>query len=101
MIILNIFIFSFTSEVTIAVVILQKNDASQGKPIALFSTTLWYIGLKYNIMDKQACALVKALKPIRYYGMHSNIIAYVPRSTIKDNLCQLDSEGRRGRWISK
>ena len=52
-------------------------------------------------MDKQACALVKALKSIRYYGMHSNIIAYVLGSTIKDIFYQLDSEGRRGRWISK
>jgi hypothetical protein len=46
-------------------------------------------------------ALVKALKDFRDYILCSNILAYVPTSTINDILTQLDSEGRRGKWFSK
>jgi hypothetical protein len=52
-------------------------------------------------MEKQAYALVKALKDFRDYILHSKILAYVPTSTIKDILTQPDSEGRRGKWIAK
>jgi hypothetical protein len=33
--------------------------------------------------------------------MHSKIIAYVPNTVVKDVLMQPDTEGKRGRWISK
>jgi hypothetical protein len=33
--------------------------------------------------------------------LHSKIIPYVPSSVVKDMLVQLDSEGRRGKWIEK
>ena len=45
--------------------------------------------------------MVKALKFFRIYVLHSKIIAYVPNTTIKDVLTQLDSEGKRGKWIAK
>ena len=52
-------------------------------------------------MEKQAYALVKALKIFRIYVLHSKILAYVPSSTVKEILAQPDSEGKRGRWIEK
>jgi hypothetical protein len=57
--------------------------------------------LKYNILEKQAYAMVKALKAFRTYVLHSKIIAYVPTSSVKDILVQPDSDGRRGRWLAK
>jgi hypothetical protein len=45
--------------------------------------------------------MVKALKDFRTYVLHSKIIAYVPTSSVKDILVQSDSDGKRGRWISK
>jgi hypothetical protein len=57
--------------------------------------------LKYNILEKQSYAMVKALKAFRTYILHSKIIAYVLTSSIKDILVQSDSDGRRGRWIAK
>jgi hypothetical protein len=30
-----------------------------------------------------------------------NITTYVPRSSVKEILVQLDSEGKRGKWIVK
>jgi hypothetical protein len=50
-------------------------------------------------MEKQAYALVKALKSFKVYILHYKIIVYVPSSNVKDMLVQLDSEGKRGKWI--
>ena len=52
-------------------------------------------------MEKQAYALVKALKAFRVYFLHSKIIAYVPSASVKDILIQPDIDGRRGKWIAK
>jgi hypothetical protein len=52
-------------------------------------------------MEKQAYAMVKALKYFRIYILHSKIIAYVPSSIVKEILSQPDSDGRRGKWLVK
>lgn len=57
--------------------------------------------LKYNILEKQVYALVKALKALRTYVLQSQIIAYVPNIAVKDVLVQSDVEGKRGKWIAK
>jgi hypothetical protein len=95
------FIFSFASEHTLAAVLLQKNEEGYEQPIAFFSKSLRDAELKYNIMEKQAYAMVKALKAFRTYVLHSKIIAYVPTSAVKDILVQADSDGKRGRWLAK
>jgi len=94
-------IFSFTSEHTIAVVLLQKNDEGFEQPIAFFSKSLRDVELKYDILEKQAYAMVKSLKAFRTYVLHSKIIAYVPTSYVKDILVQPDNDGRRGKWLAK
>ena len=78
--------FSFASEDTLVVVLLQKNKDGLEQPIAFFSKTLWDSELKYGILEKQAYSLVKALKIFRIYVLHSKVIAYVPNATIKDVL---------------
>ena len=65
------------------VVLLQKNDRGEEHPIAFFSKILRDGELKYDIMEKQAYALVKALNDFRIYILHSHIIAYVPSSVVK------------------
>ena len=55
--------------------------------------------LKYNVVEKEAYALVKALKDFRVYTMHSHIIAYMPIIVVKDILSQ-DPDGKRGKWIA-
>ena len=94
-------IFSFTSEHTLVDVLLQKNEEGFEQPIAFFSKSLRDVELKYNIMKKQAYAMVKALKAFRTYVLHSKVIAYVPTSVVKDILVQADSDGKRGRWLAK
>eukprot|EP00253_Pinus_taeda_P035356 PITA_35356 len=93
-------IFSFASEHTIVVVLLQKDDLGCEKPIAFFSKALRDAPLKYQIMEKQAYALVKAIKDFRIYILYSHIISYVPNGVVKDILTQEGIEGKSGKWIA-
>eukprot|EP00253_Pinus_taeda_P002515 PITA_02515 len=90
-------IFSFASEHIIAVVLLRKDDQGCEKPIAFFSKALRDALLKYKIMEKQAFALVKAIKDFRVYILYSHVIAYVPNAVVKDILTQDGIEGKRGK----
>ena len=91
--------FSFASEHTMPVVLLQKNPEGQEQPIAFFSKALIDAPPKYNIMEKQAYALVKALNDFKVYILHSHIIAFVPHVVVKYILSQ-DPDGKRGKWIA-
>jgi hypothetical protein len=56
-------IFSFASEHTVAVVLLQKNEEGFKQPIAFFSKSLRDAELRYDIREKKkAYVMVKALK---------------------------------------
>lgn len=92
--------FCFTSEHTIATVLLPKNDQGFEQPIAFFSKSLRDAALKYNIMDKQYFALAKAIKGSRVYILYSHIVAYVPNPIVKDTLTQDGPDGKRGKWIA-
>jgi hypothetical protein len=81
--------------------LLQKTQAGHEKPISFFNKSLQDVELKYEILEKKAYALVKALKAFRVYVLQSNITTYVPRSGVKEILVQPDSEGKRGKWIVK
>ena len=93
-------VLSYASKHTMAEVLLQKKDWGEEHPIAFFSKILRDGELKYDIMEKQAYALVKALKDFRIYILHSHITAYVPSNVVKSILTQLDPEGRRAKWIA-
>jgi hypothetical protein len=94
-------IFSFTSFDTVAAVLLQKNEEGREQPISLFRKALRDAEIKYEIMEKQAYALVKDLKAFRVYVLHSKVTTYVPSTSVKDILIQPDVDGRRGKWIAK
>jgi hypothetical protein len=55
-------IFSFSSFDTVAVVLLQKNVEGMEKPISFFNNALRNAEVTYDIMEKQAYALVKDIK---------------------------------------
>jgi hypothetical protein len=79
-------IFSFPSFDTVAVVLLQNNVEGLEHPIAFFSRALRDAKIKYDIMENQACALVKTLKAFKIYVFHSKVMAYVPSASMKDIL---------------
>ena len=66
--------FSFASEDTLPVVLLEKNKDGLEQPIAFFSKTLRDSELKYSILEKQAYSLVKDLKFFRIYVLHSKLL---------------------------
>ena len=82
-------------------VLLQKNEEGQEKPIAFFSKGLRDVELKYNIMEKQAYTMVKAFKDLWDYILNSKIIAYVPSIVVKAIPTQPDTGERRGKWVAK
>ena len=92
-------IFSFASEHMVEGVILQKNHKGHENPIALYSKTLRYSPLKYNILDKKDYSLVQSLKYFWVYILHSHIIAHEHTSIMKEILTQPNPEGKRGKWI--
>jgi len=92
-------LFSFASKHTMAAVLMQKRDDHE-RPITFFSRTIRDVALKYNIIEKQALILVKALKDFQVYILHSHILAYVPNAAVKDVLVKTDPEGRRGKCIA-
>jgi hypothetical protein len=51
-------------------------------------------------MEKQDFSLVKAIKDFRVYILHSDTIAYVLNTVVKDILTQDNPDGRRGKWIA-
>ena len=93
-------IYSFASEHAIVGVILQKIEEGHEQPISFYSKILRDAPLKYNIMEKEAFALIKALKDFRVYIIHSHIVAYVPSVVVKDILTQPNPEGRSAKWIN-
>eukprot|EP00253_Pinus_taeda_P009295 PITA_09295 len=94
-------IFSFASTDTLLAILLQVDEAGSEHPVAFFSNTLRDAKLNYDSIEKQAYALIKSLKDLRVYILHSKIIAYVPSAAIKDVLTQHDADGRRAKWIEK
>jgi hypothetical protein len=85
----------------VAIVLLQKNVEGLEQPISFFSRALRDVEIRYDIMEKQAYALVKSLKAFRVYVLHSKVIVYVPSASMKDILIQLDIDGKRSKWIAK
>ena len=66
-----------------------------------FSKTLRDVELRYDLIEKQAYALIKSLKAFRIYILHSKVVAYVPSASVKDVLTQPDIDGKRAKWIAK
>jgi len=58
-------IFTFASFDTVTTVLLQKNVEGLEQPISFFSRALRDVEVKYDIMEKQSYALVKALREFR------------------------------------
>ena len=93
-------IFSFSSEHIIVGVLLHKNKQNLEQLIAFYIKALRDSTLKYDIMENQAYASLKALNEFRVYILHSHSIVFVPFSSIKDILTQVELDGRRAKWIS-
>jgi hypothetical protein len=57
--------------------------------------------LKYNILEKQSYAMVKALKYFRTYVLHSKKLHMCQTTQLKISWCNHDSDGKRRKWLAK
>jgi hypothetical protein len=71
------------------------------QPISFFSRALRDAQMRYDIMEKMDYALVKSIKSLRVYILHSKIISYVPLSSVEEILIQPNIYGKRSKWIAK
>jgi hypothetical protein len=85
----------------VVIVLLQNNVKGLEQPISFFSRALRDVEVRYEIMEKQAYALMKSLKNFRVYVLHLKIISYVPSAIVKDILIQPNIDGRRSKWIAR
>ena len=69
--------------------------------MAFFSKTLRDAELRYDLIEKQAYALIKSLKAFQIYIFHSKVVAYVPSASVKDVSMQLDIDGKTAKWTAK
>ena len=67
--------FSFASKDTVVAMLLQRNKDGYEHHIAFFNKALRYAKLNYDVLEKQAYTLVKALKSFNLYILQSKIIA--------------------------
>jgi hypothetical protein len=77
-------IFSFSSFDTVAVVLLQKSVEGLEQPISFFSRALRDAEVKYDIMEKQAYALVKSIKAFRIYVLLGNGLKYFRKKYLSE-----------------
>lgn len=93
-------IYCYASEHTLSGILLQKNEDNEEVPIYFMSVPLKKHELKYSLMEKQAYAVVKAVKQFRYYIIHSHAVIYVPHSAVKSILTQRDiGMNNRASWV--
>jgi hypothetical protein len=59
------------------------------------------VEVKYELLEKQAYALVKSLKAFRVYILQAKVISFVPSSSVKDVLVQPNIDGKRSKWIAR
>jgi hypothetical protein len=95
------YIFSFASSDIIAAVLLQKNVDDQEQPVAFFSKVLRDVEVKYELLEKQAYALVKSLKDFKVYILQEKVIDFVPSNSVKDVLVQPNIDRKRSKWIAR
>lgn len=92
-------IYSFASEHTSAAILTQRKEEGE-HPKTFMSTPLKDAELRYPNVEKQAYALVKAIKKFRHYILRSKIHAVVPDVAVKTLLMQNELGERRGKWVT-
>lgn len=97
---MDFYIYSFASDHTLAAVLTQRRELGEHL-IAFMSTQLKGAELNYSTLDKQAYALVKAVKKFRHYILCNRVHAIIPDPSVKSMLGQNKLGERRGKWMSK
>jgi hypothetical protein len=93
--------FSFASYHIVGTMMLQKNDEGYEQPVSFLSKSLQNADFKYDIVEKQAYALMKYFKAFRSYVVREKVIVYVPNVAVKDVFIESETTRCRCRWINR
>lgn len=78
----------------------QRIEEKDENPIAFMSAPFKDAELRYSNVEKQAYALVKAIKKFRHYILRSKVFAIVPDVAVKTLLMQNELGEKRGKWVA-
>lgn len=83
------YLYTFNSDLSYVVVLMQKNDSGDEIPIMFSSSTFKGVELKYPEVDKHAYAVFKAVKHFRPYLLKSKTHVIVPLPAVRNLLVLL------------
>ena len=81
-------LYCYASKNTLSAILTQPNKDNTKAPIAFMSIPLNKHELKYSLIEKNAYALVRAVKQFRFYILNSHSKAFVLDSAVKTLLTQ-------------
>ena len=94
-------LYTLGGESSISTLLTQENDKNKEQPISFFSEGLKEYEEKYSFVEKQALAVIRALKKFKHLLSHSKTHLLVPHASVKDFLLRKDISEKRARWITK
>ena len=93
-------LYCYASENTLSAILTQPDKDNVEAPIAFMSIPLKKHELKYSLIEKNACALVRVVKQLRFYILNSHSKVFVPNLVVKTILTQQEiSVNKRASWI--
>lgn len=94
-------LYTLGGESSISAILTQTNDKDEEQSIAFFSEGLKEYEDKYSYVEKQALAVIRALKKFRNLLSHSNIHLLVPHASVNDFFLSKDISEKRASWVTK
>ena len=89
-------LYCYASENTLSAILTQPDKDNTEAPIAFMSIPLKKHELKYSLIEKNAYALVRAVKQFRFYIPNSHSKVFVPDSAMKTILTQQEISVNKG-----
>ncbi|GLJ23908.1 hypothetical protein SUGI_0454280 [Cryptomeria japonica] len=96
---LSFYIYSFASLHSGAIVLTQRQEEDEN-PIAFMRSPFKSAEVRYSSLEKQAFALVRAVKKFRRYILRSKIYVIVLDQAVKSLLMQSELGEHRGKWMA-
>lgn len=94
------YLYTFTSDLSYAGVLTQKNDQGDEVPILFTSSAFTGAELNYLEVDEQAYVVFKAVKHFRPYLLKSKTNVIVPFPAVRNLLIQKDLGEKRANWVT-
>lgn len=94
-------LYTLGGESIIFVVLTQTNGKDEEQPIAFFTEGLKEYEDKYNFVENQVLAVIRALKKFKHLLFHNRIHLLVPHASVKDFLLSKDISEKRAGWITR